>query len=371
MKTVSMMIKPASSLCNMRCKYCFYGNVSDLREVKSYGIMTSETVDAMLGKCFQYLEEGDHLNLAFQGGEPTLAGVSFFYELSQKINVFIEKNPIYISYSLQTNGLALEEGFFQCWKEHGFLIGLSLDFNKDTHNYYRVDSKGNGTFSQILATKKRLEKEKIPFNILCVLSHSLSKHPNKLWKEILKSEVKFIQFIPCLEDLDETTPQKHSLHAKDFARFYTVLLPLWFQELQKGNYISIRFFDDLFQLLLNHQVNSCGFTGNCGIQMVVEADGSVYPCDFFVLDKWKLGDFHNNSLEEMLHSSLGQEFLNERSELPELCQNCRFRNFCGGGCRRMEKAMYVQDDFCGYFEFLSVNQIKIEEIIAYLQKYKL
>ncbi|MFI3250256.1 MAG: hypothetical protein R3Y07_04775 [Eubacteriales bacterium] len=68
MKTLSMMIKPASSLCNMRCLYCFYADVSDLREVKSHGVMTSETVDHLLNKSIEELEDGDRFHVAFQGG---------------------------------------------------------------------------------------------------------------------------------------------------------------------------------------------------------------------------------------------------------------------------------------------------------------
>ena len=51
------MIKPASSLCNLRCKYCFYANVSDLREVKSYGIMSDEIVEKMLAKIYDELSD--------------------------------------------------------------------------------------------------------------------------------------------------------------------------------------------------------------------------------------------------------------------------------------------------------------------------
>lgn len=39
MPPIHMLIKPASSLCNMRCKYCFYSDVSEHREIKSYGLM--------------------------------------------------------------------------------------------------------------------------------------------------------------------------------------------------------------------------------------------------------------------------------------------------------------------------------------------
>lgn len=80
MKQVSVMIKPAFGLCNYRCKYCFYADVASLREVKSYGIMTAETTQAVLQNLFCDLSDGDTLAVAFQGGEPTLADMGYFTE---------------------------------------------------------------------------------------------------------------------------------------------------------------------------------------------------------------------------------------------------------------------------------------------------
>ena len=48
MKHLSIMLKPASALCNLRCKYCFYANVADLRQVRSYGLMTEQTTEHIL-----------------------------------------------------------------------------------------------------------------------------------------------------------------------------------------------------------------------------------------------------------------------------------------------------------------------------------
>lgn len=39
MKNLNLLIKPASSTCNLQCKYCFYYDVADNREIKNYGIM--------------------------------------------------------------------------------------------------------------------------------------------------------------------------------------------------------------------------------------------------------------------------------------------------------------------------------------------
>ena len=110
MQHISVMLKPASSLCNMRCKYCFYADVSSLRDVASYGVMTEETAHSVLSNIFCDLEVGDALTLAFQGGEPTLAGLDFFRDFVREAGRLAAKG-VRVSYALQTNGLLLDDGW--------------------------------------------------------------------------------------------------------------------------------------------------------------------------------------------------------------------------------------------------------------------
>ena len=123
MKQLSVMLKPASSLCNMRCKYCFYADVSSLRDVSSYGLMKES--DAIIANIFRDLERGDILTLAFQGGEPTLAGLPFFQHFVQQVSRY-ESLGVRVSYALQTNGLLLDDAWCAFLKKHGFLVGLSI-----------------------------------------------------------------------------------------------------------------------------------------------------------------------------------------------------------------------------------------------------
>ena len=39
MPPLSLMIKPASGNCNMRCRYCFYADEVQNRKVASYGVI--------------------------------------------------------------------------------------------------------------------------------------------------------------------------------------------------------------------------------------------------------------------------------------------------------------------------------------------
>ncbi len=50
----TILIKPASGLCNMRCEYCFYCDEIENRTVKSYGMMSEETIQNLIKKlCFR------------------------------------------------------------------------------------------------------------------------------------------------------------------------------------------------------------------------------------------------------------------------------------------------------------------------------
>lgn len=86
---ISIMLKPASSNCNLRCKYCFYNSLSDCREMPSHGLMSEQTLRATLKKAFDFAGN-DRVMLSFQGGEPLLAGKDFFrklHEIIRELNV--------------------------------------------------------------------------------------------------------------------------------------------------------------------------------------------------------------------------------------------------------------------------------------------
>lgn len=80
--------------------------------------------------------------------------------------------------------------------------------------------------------------------------------------------------------------------------------------------------------------NTCATSGGCGSYFVVEADGGVYPCDFYVLDEWKLGNLRETALTVLGGRSLAQKFQQEGEMHPDLCADCRWKSLCNGGCKR-------------------------------------
>ena len=348
MKQISVMIKPASSLCNMRCKYCFYSDVSSLREVASFGIMREETLQAVIHNIFVDLESGDQLTLAFQGGEPTLAGLDFYRTLIGLVDQCCPKG-VRVNYALQTNGYLLNREWCEFLKQHHFLVGLSLDGPSQFHNANRLDAAGEGTFRKVLSAKKLMDEIGVEYNVLIVLTNHLARHPVQIWNFIKEQKLSYVQFIPCLGSL-EGQGDVYALTPQRYASFYRGIFDLWYKEYRQGNYISIKLFDDLVNLLAFGQCNACGLTGRCHSQIIVEADGSTYPCDFYVLDEYCTGNLVSDSVVEILHSAKGIQFEKRPSAELSLCTTCPYRQICGGGCQRMRQEVCYRagDTLCGH-----------------------
>lgn len=363
MKQLSVMLKPASSLCNMRCEYCFYSDISDIRQVRSYGIMSRETADSVIRNILQDLEPGDMLSVVFQGGEPTVAGLDFYRHFAQE--TLRQASGVRVDWAFQTNGLLLDDDWCEFFLQYKFLVGLSLDL--EDHDKNRLDAEGAGTKTAVLRAKKLLEKYQVDYNILCVLTNGLARHPQKVWNAVLGLDIAYIQFIPCLDEFDADKPSLYAIQPERFAGFYNTLISLWYKELQKGRYISVKLIDDLVNLLATGRPNACGMLGRCSPQFVVEADGGVYPCDFYVLDDHRFGSFCEEGLRALFQKSMKSPFFNEKRKQPDICKNCPYWQMCGGGCKRVMGALR-NETACGYREVLKEHLPLLKKLAASTQR---
>lgn len=352
MKNLSIMLKPASSLCNLRCKYCFYADISNMRSVKSCGIMTQETVFSILENVKSDLSAGDKITFVFQGGEPTLAGLDFFKNFVTAVRQW--DISVQVSFSLQTNGILIDDEWCLFLKENNFLVGVSLDLLPECHDDVRVDSKNDGTYKSVLKSIRLLDKYKVEYNVLCTLTNAIARYPGKVWNRILELDIRYIQFTPCLGELERAENTLYALTPKRFASFYTELFGYWLEAYKRKNYRSIKFFDDVVNLMVFSRPTSCGMNGSCQSQLVIEADGSAYPCDFYCIDDYCIGNLCKQGFIELLGSQKAQEFINRPHTKPIMCENCPYAGFCGGNCKRMQKEICcdVKDTYCGYRKFL-------------------
>lgn len=247
MKQYNVMLKPASSLCNLRCRYCFYCDVADLREVRSFGIMTDETMQNVLRSLERSLSPGDQITIIFQGGEPMLAGLDFYRRFAVRTDGW---DPgISVSFALQTNGMLLDHDWCAFLKERRVLVGLSYDLVDEAHDLARVDAAGKPTSRSVADAMALLRREEVDMNILCTLTNPIARHPQKIWRRMEQLDVRFVQFTPCLDALETPGESQYALTPKRFAGFYNTLFPLWLAAYQKGQYRSVKLFDDVIHRL--------------------------------------------------------------------------------------------------------------------------
>lgn len=367
MPPINLLIKPASGLCNMQCDYCFYCDITEKREQASYGIMTERTLRNVIKKTLRAAERS--CTIAYQGGEPTLAGLDFFKKSIEYQNRFnIKKLPIYNA--LQTNGFGLTEEWCAFFKENHFLIGLSVDGIRQTHDLHRHTKSGEPTYDRIMKSAKMLEEYGVDFNILTVVNKQTAAEIKKIYQSYKSKGFGFQQYIACLDPLGETCGQReYSLLPKDYGRFLIDLFELWYKDYKKGCQPYIRAFENYISLLLGMGAESCEQNGVCGYQNVVEADGEVYPCDFYVLDEYKLGNLNEVSMEQIYEKRREMKYIERSYNHSAACKSCPYFHVCRGGCNRHrvfdEAAGEYQNYFCpAYKMFFSECYDKLCDVAA-------
>jgi uncharacterized protein len=324
---LSLLIKPVSGACNMRCGYCFYMDEMDNRTQASYGLMSADTAKAVIRRGLTYAE--GHLSFSFQGGEPTLAGAGFFREWIRQVNLGnIRRLPV--SYSLQTNGLNLNDDMIEVLTGGQFLVGVSLDGTRTIHDSRRRDMEGRGTYERILENIAKLKVRGIPYNILCVVDHQVAAQGIEVF-EALKPHG-YLQFIPCLEPLEEKG--ETVLTGKGYGQFLMNVFKEYERSLLSGRYVSINTFDNWIGILQGRTPSSCGMRGYCSPNYMVESNGNVYPCDFYGLDEWLLGNLTEDSLFRVAKNERMERFLTTSRSVAEPCLKCAWLPLCRGGCRR-------------------------------------
>lgn len=335
MPPISVLMKPSSGMCNMTCDYCFYCDETKKREQESYGFMSEETLKNVIRKTM--LRAEGMISYAFQGGEPTLRGLPFFekvVEYQRKYN----RRGLQVHNALQTNALLMDEAWCRFLKENGFLVGVSLDGTKEVHDAYRHMRSGDGergTFERIVKNVELMERFGVDFNILTVVHKKAAQNVEEIYRFYEQRGWRYQQYIACLDPLDEPHGQSgFSLTPEEYGNFLIRLFDLWYEDWKKGKQPYIRQFENYVGILLGYPPEACDQRGCCGIQNVVEADGSVYPCDFYMLDAYRLGNFNEDRLDAIDEKRSRIGFVERSLKLDSSCKSCEFYALCRGGCQR-------------------------------------
>lgn len=323
----SLLVKPVSAVCNLDCAYCFYLD----READPYRSlperrMSLETLERLVDTFLFY--SFPNSVLAFQGGEPTLAGLKFFEKLIEFEKQY-GRDGQSVSNSIQTNGILIDDDWCGLFREYRWLVGVSLDGPQEMHDAYRRNKAGQGTWRQVMRGIEILGKNQVEFNVLCVLSQANVGRPKELYRFFRGLGVDYIQYIPLAEFDGDGNPLPPSITAEQYGRFLVETFELWWPERRKAR---IRCFDNLAEALAGRSPGDCSLLETCDSYCVVECNGDVYPCDFFVEREWKLGNVMVDSWAEIARRERRFGFAAKKTLAAPECLACEYQPVCRGGC---------------------------------------
>ncbi len=278
-----------------------------------------------------------------------LRGLSFYHGLTDAVKKY-NVNHVPTTYSIQTNGTLIDGTWIEYFKTNDFLVGISLDGYRDIHDLNRRNHAGKGTFYQVQKNIQALKKHQVKFNTLCVVTRQIAQHPKKVYRFYKNQGIRYLQFIPCIESFDRPMGHEpYSLTPELYGEFLIKLFCEWYEDLIRGAYISIRMFDNIVNILNGRPAESCDMKGVCSKGTVVEADGSVYPCDFYVLDEWRAGNILTDDFEKIIQSDAMNRFVELSKNIDPSCRACKYFFVCRGGCRRHKEPVAAGEPLKNHF----------------------
>ena len=359
-----LLAKPTGATCNLDCEYCFF-----LSKEMLYPGSRFRMADEMLEAYIRQLIEAHRtpfVTIAWQGGEPTMMGADFFRRSIEYVEKY-RRPGMEVEYTIQTNGTLIDDELAAFFREHDFLVGISIDGPPAMHDAYRVDRGGAPTSARVLRGLDTLKRHGVEFNTLTTLHHANADHPLDVYR-YLRDELgsRYLQFIPIIERLPAPTidvpleelglspglAQKapwrswrdrplyrqegslvtdRSITALQYGSFLIAVFEEWVR--RDIGTVFVQMFDVALANWHGEPPSLCIHSETCGLALALEHNGDLYSCDHFVEEGYRLGNIADTPMAELVASDRQRAFgLAKRDTLPRFCRECDVRFACHGGC---------------------------------------
>lgn len=336
-----VMLKPAGSLCNLQCDYCYYLEKSNLYRQEKKHVMSDELLDRFIR---EYTESQTMPQVLFtwHGGETLMRPLSFY-----KRAIALQKQygrGRQIDNAIQTNGTLLTDEWCRFFKENNFLVGISIDGPQDFHDEYRRDKRGRPSFRKVMQGIELLKKHGVEFNCMAVVNDYNADYPLEFYRFFKDIGCQFVQFTPIVERRTENktlslasvketdaTLAPYSVSPEQWGNFLCGVFDEWVRN-DVGK-VFVQLFDSTLANWVGEQPGVCTMAKTCGHAGVMEFNGDVYSCDHFVFPEYRLGNIYSNPLVSMMYSEEQFRFGNDKfDQLPQQCRECEVLFACYGEC---------------------------------------
>jgi uncharacterized protein len=350
-----VMSKPTGAICNLDCEYCFFLSKESLYPGSDFR-MSDDLLETYISQLIES-QRSDHTTLVFQGGEPTMMGLPFFERMVGLVEKYRPAH-LRVDLAIQTNGTLLTDEWCQFLKQHGVLVGLSMDGPAELHDRYRVDKGGKPTHHRVLAAWERLRVHEVDTNILCTVNTANSRQPLEVYhyfRDVLKAE--FLQFIPIVEREGDGVTHR-SVRPEAWGTFLNSIFDEWVAN-DVGR-VFVQTFDVALGMWLGRGSSLCVFAETCGNGLALEHNGDLYSCDHFVDPAHKLGNIRERHMLELIALPQQRKFgQDKRDGLTQQCRQCPVLFACHGECPKSRFASNERGEehhqyLCaGYYAFFT------------------
>jgi uncharacterized protein len=348
-----LLAKPSGSTCNIDCRYCFFLSKEALYPNEKHR-MSQATLETYIRQLLES-HRTPEVTVAWQGGEPTLMKVGFFRNAVELVEKYRKPGQL-VRHTFQTNGILLDDEWCAFFKEHHFLVGLSVDGPRELHDTYRVDRRGGGTFDLVMQGWRQLQRHGVEFNILCTVNAANEHHGRSVYR-FFRDELraKWVQFIPIIERATEQTIEianggwserpdrkrvlytqtgnlvtERSVGPEQYGRFLMDVFEEWVRH-DVGR-VFVQLFDVTLEAYFGRHL-LCIHAPTCGLGPALEYNGDLYSCDHFVEPGYRLGNIHETHMLKLIASPEQRKFGQaKRDSLTAQCRRCEVKALCNGGC---------------------------------------
>ncbi len=306
----------------------------------------------------------------WQGGEPTLMGLDFFHKVVDLQKKYGRADSR-VANGIQTNAILIDDKFAEHFARYRFLVGCSLDGPAKIHDRYRTTKAGGPSHTDVLKGIKTLKRHQVEFNILVLVTQANVHCAKDVYSYLVDQGFYYHQYIPCVEFNEKGALMPFAITGQQWGDFMCTIFDQWYSCDSKT--VSIRNFDSILQKLIDGFSNICSLGDNCCQYFVVEHNGNIYPCDFFVQENLKIGNIMNMSWKDALSASIYNEFGAQKSCYNSLCTACDCLDLCMGDClkhRVYGEATSIKLSWlcAGWQHLISYTQDKLQIIAKELRE---
>ena len=351
-----VMLKPAGSLCNLRCKYCYYLEKDKLYKQCKNHVISDELLEKFIK---EYIEAQTTPQVLFtwHGGETLMRPISFYKRALELQRIYGRGRQI--DNCIQTNGTLLTDEWCQFFKDNNFLVGVSIDGPQEFHDEYRRTATNKPTFVKVMNGINLLNKHEVEWNALAVVNDYNADYPLEFYRFFKQIGCKYIQFSPIVERVvkredgltlapgmqgGDAGLADFSITPEQWGNFLCTIFDEWVHN-DVGEYF-VQLFDATLANWVGQAPGVCILAEECGHAGVMEFNGDVYSCDHFVYPEHLLGNLHTKTITEMMYSDQQNKFAKMKKQmLPQQCKECKFLFACHGEC---PKNRFLNDKYGNY-----------------------